>query len=104
MRLREDVRTIEVIVLLVEVSRYWIAPGKPVNFVACCFGKVNIEIVKLIFPVRMLRISVQIGFDLDTFMNSKCMCGGKLKQLISQATPETNDDHKCLPTIILWQN
>jgi hypothetical protein len=95
----------QIILPLVDVPDDRIRPGEPMNFSAGGFHCIDPELVQFKLAVRMFGIGVEVKAQCCPVVFGEGFAGGVLKKLVTQATPESDNDHlRAILIIIADQN
>jgi hypothetical protein len=93
MRLCKYADTSKVVFSFVKVAHNWIRAREMTNLLTRCFSCIDIEFRQFKFPVRMPDIGVEVQREFRSVVFREGFACSVLKKLVSQATPEANDDH-----------
>lgn len=101
MRLSKDLGTMEVVIAFVQVPDNRVASGEPMHFVSRGFHRIDVEFIQLEFPIRVLRVRVQIKLQLYPVVRRQSPPGRVLKELIAESTPKPSDDHPIFLILVI---
>jgi hypothetical protein len=95
----------EIVLTLVDVPDDRIRSGESMHFSAGSFRGIDPELVQFKLPVRMFGIGIEVEAQCCPVVFGEGFAGGVLKKLVTQATPESDNDHlRAILIIIADQN
>ncbi len=99
--LSEHFGAMKVVVALVQVPDNRIASGEVMNLVPCGFHGIDFEFIEFEFPIRVLRVRVQIKLQFHPVVRCQGTPGRVLKELIAESTPKPSDDHPIFLILVI---
>lgn len=95
----------KVILSLINIPDDRIGSREPVHFASGCFLRINAKLSQFEFAVSMTGIGIKIQPQVSPVVFGEGFAGGVLEKLVTQATPEADNDHlRAILIIIAGQN